>query len=242
MVALGAAAFFATGFYSFVRGDIGTPVSAGAPRVAAVPITQQSQITPIILGDSVARGTGDTSGLGIGGRLDQELRSRHVPAKRTVNIAVNGARTTDLLRQLDLANVQRIVAESNIIIISIGGNDLGVTADWKNGPPENPGEVMRGVLDRIAQIVAKVRSVNPRGRIFLVGLYNPWATGPFGARLTSMVNAWNARVMDRFSSDANVFVVQTIDIIANHNRLAMDNFHPGNEGYAIIARRIADAI
>ena len=33
-------------------------------------------IAPIILGDSLARGAGDEAGLGIGGRLDEELRRR----------------------------------------------------------------------------------------------------------------------------------------------------------------------
>jgi lysophospholipase L1-like esterase len=36
--------------------------------------------------------------------------------------------------------------------------------------------------------------------------------------------------------------VQTSDIFASHDRLSADRFHPGDEGYALIARRIADGI
>ena len=90
--ALVATALFVSGFYKFVTGDTGEAVDFVSPaaRPAAAPT---SIVTPIILGDSLARGTGDPAGLGIGGRLDQELRRRGIRAKKTVNIAVNGART-----------------------------------------------------------------------------------------------------------------------------------------------------
>ena len=241
LVAIAATALFGSGFYSFLRGDIGSPVNL-IPRSQPVPASQQTVITPIILGDSLARGTGDGAGLGIGGRLDQELRKRNIRAKKTVNIAVNGARTADLLKQLDSRNVQTILAQSNVIIVSIGGNDLWGGTDWRNAPPPNPAAVMNDVLDRIEKVVIKIRADNPRARIYIVGLYNPFAKGPLGQPLTTLVNRWNAKLIDRFSEDANITVVQTSDIFANHDRLSFDRFHPGDEGYALIARRIADAI
>lgn len=239
---MAASLLFASGFYSFVRGDIGAPVNL-TPFHAPLPAPSSSQvITPIILGDSLARGTGDSSGLGIGGRLDQELRSRKIHANRTVNIAVNGARTNDLLRQIESRNVQTILAQSNVIIISIGGNDLWGGTDWRDKAPKDPAEVMNAVLDRFVKVVGGVRKVNPRARIFLIGLYNPFATTKFGATLTPLINQWNAKLIERFSNDVNVTVVQTSDLFVAHDRLSFDRFHPGDEGYALIARRIADAI
>jgi lysophospholipase L1-like esterase len=243
LVGIAATALFASGFYSFMRGDIGTPVDLVPRKSAPVPIArQQTFVAPIILGDSLARGTGDSSGLGIGGRLDQELRRRNVRAKKTVNIAVNGARTADLLRQLDSPNVQAILGQANVIIVSIGGNDLWGGTDWRNAPPPNPEAVMNDVLERMVKVVNSVRADNPRARIFIIGLYNPFASTPFGRQLSALVNRWNARLMERFSDDVNVTVVQTSDIFASHDRLSFDRFHPGDEGYALIAQRIADAI
>jgi len=37
-------------------------------------------------------------------------------------------------------------------------------------------------------------------------------------------------------------IVQTSDIFAYRDRLSFDRFHPNDEGYSLIARRIADAI
>ena len=243
VVAAVATAVFAAGFYSFIRGDTGTPIDVLVRKPAAAPAAQpQTSISPIILGDSLARGAGDSAGLGIGGRLDQELRRRNVRAARTVNIAVNGARTADLLHTLESPNVQTILGQSNVIIVSIGGNDLWGGTDWRNTPPPNPAAVMNDVLDRVVKAVEKVRASNPRARVFLIGLYNPFSQTPAGSGLTTLVNRWNAKLIDRFSQDTNVTVVQTSDIFANHDRLSFDRFHPGDEGYTLIARRIADAI
>jgi lysophospholipase L1-like esterase len=165
-----------------------------------------------------------------------------VRAKRTVNIAVNGARTADLLRQIESRNVQTILGQSNVIVVSIGGNDLWGGTDWRSAPPPDPAAIMNGVLDRMEKVVRTIRADNPRARIFIIGLYNPFTSTPFGRQLTPLVNRWNAKLIERFSDDVNITVVQTSDIFANHDRLSFDRFHPGDEGYALIARRIADAI
>ena len=244
VAAIAAAAAFGAGFYSYLTGDTGKPVNALVPaRATTTAASAAASIAPIILGDSLARGAGDTTGLGIGGRLDDELRRRNVKASRTVNVAVSGARTPDLLRQLESANVQRLLAEANVIVISIGGNDLWGGGEFRgNAPPPNPESVMDEVLGRIEQVVKNVRAQNPRARIFFVGLYNPFRSGPGGPMLSSMVTRWNARLAERFAGDPNFVVVQTADIFSHHERLSVDRFHPGDEGYALIARRIADAI
>jgi lysophospholipase L1-like esterase len=239
--AIVAAILFGAGFYSFLRGDIGTSVSIASPTRVNVSSPRQ-QIAPMILGDSLGRGTGDESGLGIGGRLVDELRRRNVNTKNIVNVAVNGARTRDLIQQLDSHNVQTLVAESNVIIVSIGGNDLWGDNNWRNAPPRDPEGVMKGVLDRVEESVKIVRRANPTARIFVIGLYNPFISTPFGKMLTPFVNRWNALLVERFGSDPNIVIVQTSDIFAYRDRLSFDRFHPNDEGYTLIARRIADAI
>jgi lysophospholipase L1-like esterase len=239
--ALAAAILFGAGFYSFLRGDIGSAVSLkAASRVNAA--VSKVQVVPIILGDSLGRGTGDETGLGIGGRLVDELRRRNVNTKNIVNISVDGARTRDLNAQLDSHNVQTLLAQSNVIIVSIGGNDLWADNNWRNAPPRNPEQVMAEVLDRIQESVKTIRSANATARIFVIGLYNPFITTPFGKLLTPFVNRWNSLLVQRFGGDPNVVIVQTSDIFAYRDRLSFDRFHPNDEGYSLIARRIADAI
>ncbi len=238
-----AIALFAYGFVAYLRGDRGESVDF-APRVAtsSVPATARTLVTPLILGDSLARGAGDERGLGIPGRLDAELQRRGIRARRTYNLGVNGARTTDLLRQLESPNVQQLLRDANVIIVSIGGNDLWGGTDWRNAAPPNPDEVMSGVLTRIETAVERIRAANPRARIFFIGLYNPFVSSPEGARLGALVNRWNARLLEHFGSDPNFTLVATADLFSHRDRLSVDRFHPGGEGYALIARRIAESV
>ena len=237
-----AIAMFGYGFVAYVRGDRGEPVDFLARPASAAPATPRNLVAPLILGDSLARGAGDERGLGISGRLDAELRRRNIPARRTTNLGVNGARTNELLRQLESRNVQELLREANVIIVSIGGNDLWGGTDWRNAPPENPDQVMSGVLDRIDAAIDIIRTANPRARIFFIGLYNPFVSTPEGKLLTSLVNRWNGRLLERFGSDPNFTLVATADLFSHRDRLSVDRFHPGGEGYELIARRIAESV
>lgn len=232
---------FAWGFAAYLRGDTGTPVDI-APRAETAAEKPAKQVAPIIVGDSLARGAGDESGLGIGGRLDAELKQRGIPARRTWNVAVNGARTADLLTTLDRPNVQKLLRESNVIIVSIGGNDLWGGNDWRNAAPPDPDAAMDAVIARIESIIEKIRNANPTARIFFIGLYNPFVSTPMGGQLTRLVNRWNARLLERFGSDPDFTVVQTTDLFSHRDRLALDRFHPSGEAYGLIARRIADGL
>lgn len=240
--ALVAVALFAYGFIAYLRGDRGEPVDFLPQRAAAAPVAPRNLITPVILGDSLARGAGDERGLGISGRLDEELRRRGIRARRTYNLGVNGARTADLLRQLESPNVQQLLRDANVIVVSIGGNDLWGGNDWRNASPSNAEETMDGVLARIETAVERIRAANPRARVFFIGLYNPFVSNPEGARLSSLVNRWNARLLERFGEDPNFTLVATADLFSHRDRLSVDRFHPGGEGYGLIARRIAESV
>lgn len=241
--ALAGGAVFAWGFVAYLRGDTGTPIDLATPSPREVaPAAPARILTPIMIGDSLARGAGDETGLGIPGRLDQELRARKLRARRTTNLGINGARTRDLLRELDRPNVQQLLAESNVIIVSIGGNDLWGGADWRTATPPNPDATMDNVLDSIDGAIKKIRAANPRARIFFIALYNPFVKSPFGGQLSYFVNRWNARLLTRFAGDANFTLVETSDLFSHHDRLALDRFHPSGDGYELIARRIAEAL
>jgi len=238
--ALIACAVFGAGFYSFVTGDTGEAV-ASAPRETRV-AAPRAEVAPLVIGDSLARGTGDETGLGIGGRLVDELKKTHVSVKPQINIAVNGYRTKDVEEQLKSRNVQTLIAQSNVIVVSIGGNDLWGSTNPREVMLRNPMTVMSQVLDHVDKIVRTVRTLNPNARIFLIGLYNPFTSAPFGKQLSGLVNQWNARVTERFAGDANFTLVETSDLFSHRDRLSLDRFHPNSEAYGMIARRIAESL
>jgi lysophospholipase L1-like esterase len=236
-----ATAVFAYGFAQWARGDTGTPVNIMPDEEATASVPEET-IAAVILGDSLARGAGDQTGMGIAGRLDEELKRRGVSSRRTYNIAVSGATTADFLAVLDRPNVLEILRTSNVIIVSIGGNDLWGGSDWRSATPPNPDDVMDQVMGRIETAVERIRTASPEARILFVGLYNPFIATPDGRDLNAHVSRWNARLLDHFRDDPDFTLVQTADIFSHRDRLSFDRFHPSGEGYELIARRIADSL
>lgn len=174
-----------------------------------------------VLGDSVAHGAGDESGrAGIAGRLG------------AANFGVDGARTHGVLDVLRRADVGAVLRSADIVVVSIGGNDLfgdGAARFLTRLAPAR-------AINRIAAIVDRIHAANPAARVVLLGLYNPYRT-PF---LDQQVALWDARLIARFARDREVDVVRIADLFAYTARLSpIDHFHPSAEGYALIAARIS---
>jgi lysophospholipase L1-like esterase len=238
--ALLAGGLFSAGFYMVLTGRLGERVSSPASTTLAPAAGGRMAI--LFLGDSLARGTGDESAAGIAGALDDEMNRRHMEHSKPVNLAVNGAKTRDLLRLLDARNVTNIASASQVIFVSIGGNDLFGAAGTEARQPAHPDEVMSPILVRVGTIVDRLRHISPRARIFLLGLYNPFALQAGGRRLDGPVERWNAQLLQQFGGDAQVTIIPTFDLFSHRQRLSADRFHPGKEGYQLIARRMAEAL
>ncbi|MFO7176846.1 GDSL-type esterase/lipase family protein, partial [Enterococcus faecium] len=69
----------------------------------------------------LTRGVGSTSGAGYVQPVSAALEEEGV---RTQNLAVSGARTEDLLTQLEQPEVRRTIENARYITLTIGGNDL----------------------------------------------------------------------------------------------------------------------
>lgn len=90
-----------------------------AARKNAAVLLRDGILRVLVLGDSVAAGSGDETGYGIAGRLRQELNS---PTVEVANGGIPGARIHDVLRAMRSRKDQ--VRKSDVIVLSIGGNDL----------------------------------------------------------------------------------------------------------------------
>jgi lysophospholipase L1-like esterase len=150
------------------------------------------------------------------------------------------------LKQIDeTPSIRRFVANADVIVVSIGGNDLwGQRAIRQDERPPDPEEAMDSVEEDVAGVLERVRAINPGARIFYVGLYNPFrgADNRFSEIVDIAVAEWQARLVRRFADDPNLTIVQTYDIFTHNDRLSADRFHPGAEGYKIIGRRIGESL
>lgn len=209
--------------------------------VAASTSMHDGAMRVVVLGDSVARGAGDEKGLGLPGWLNHDLQATAAGAASTLNLGINGGRTFNVARLLREPRSRNSIAQADLVVMSIGGNDLYgdslarlLTTLW-------PWYQRERTLSRVTSLVAQVREINPGARIYILGLYNPYQASRAGRWIDVQVNLWDGALIQRLSEMRGVTVIRIADVLARADRLSpIDHFHPGTLGYAAIARRIAD--
>lgn len=117
-----------TGFV-YAVGDILNPKGekflSSLPQETAAPTAAASDEFKILaLGDSLAKGTGDNSGQGFVKRTVDALSANGGKAELLGNMGINGLTTAALQSKLQEEGVQYALRQANVILISIGGNDL----------------------------------------------------------------------------------------------------------------------
>jgi lysophospholipase L1-like esterase len=205
--------------------------------------SRPDRIRLVLLGDSLACGTGDESGQGIRGRLEEELKARGVGSVESANLCANGATTADLAARLRQERVRSQISETDVVILSIGANDLFRTQRSREETLRAPLVVADQILSRLEAIVTQLRDINPTARILILGGYNPVPHHPMAPLINTYLAVWDAGLAQRFEHDPLISVVTLRDILNQADRLSrFDNFHPGEGAYHETAKRIASML
>lgn len=244
LLAAAAAICFAAGFGLALRGTLGEPLGSQAPppRSAGKLAKPSGKRLLLVLGDSLAKGTGDESGGGFAQDVADSLRRRG-PIE-FANLAVNGAESQDLRELVGSANVRSLAASADWIVLSAGGNDLSHSAPRAAAAPvealEDVGRARARLIANLREILGLLRQANLEAPILIIGLYDPFGQAGPGTRAgASVILSWNAAVQETALSFPGVLVVPTFDLFYGRaDRLAADRFHPNRAGYEAIARRI----
>jgi lysophospholipase L1-like esterase len=207
------------------------------PSVAPVRRVATRDVRVVLLGDSLARGTGAENQKGFDPILQAELEKQGLRATDVANFGRDGARTRSMVARLGSSEVGEAVAGADVIILSIGANDLFVDAHRSRAGSD---EVIEQVLGRLDQAIDAIRSMNGQAPIFVIGLYNPFFESSFRPVAQSVIQRWNQSVEIRYQN-RGVRLIETVDILDKPERLSLDQFHPNGEGYRLIAERIAVA-
>lgn len=122
-----ATALLITGFV-YAAGDIlnpkGEQFQSSLPQETTAAAAAIDEYRILALGDSLAKGTGDNAGEGFVQRTLKALASGGGKAELMGNMGINGLTTAALQSKLEEEGVQYALRQANIILISIGGNDL----------------------------------------------------------------------------------------------------------------------
>lgn len=245
-----------TGFAYAVR-DVLLPPSgtlAGGPLLSAPSAgSDPASIEIVTLGDSLTKGTGDQTGKGYVGHVQQLLSEQSgKPVHILGNYGVNGYTTAQLLADLQTQqSISQQLSRADVILMTIGGNDLyaiGRNLFEENAQEEiDPNEVkarMPEPLRRLEQIFGLVAQANPQATFVYVSLYNPFYDLDPTGELSAHVAEWNRAASQAAAKHPNMMVVPTFDLFqANFAKyIYSDHFHPNQQGYEAIAERIVQTL
>src|SRR5260370_29324297 len=196
----------------------------------------------VVIGDSLAHGTGDQSGKGIPGDLEDEFKQRGITADGK-NYGVAGATTEDVDNKLHDAAIRADLASADAIVLSAGANDVFQDPEARARAIRDRDAYAKEILERVAGTVAQMRAINPDAELMLLGGYNPLPDHPLSGGISRYIKNWDKLLNKRFESDPLIDVVKTSDIIDRAGKLSpADHFHPGAAAYREIAKRIADML
>ncbi|MEI2665603.1 SGNH/GDSL hydrolase family protein [Rossellomorea sp. LJF3] len=199
----------------------------------------------VSIGDSLTQGVGDsTKNGGYVPYLEKSLETLDgVKDAQFHNYGVRGNRTDQLLKRLKKEDVKSSIKESDLVMITIGGNDVMkiFRENLSHLKLEVFQEEKRQYQLRLKEIIETIRSYNPDAGIVLVGLYNPFNTWFSDIdEVNQVIHNWNeASIQVLAGYDKTLFVkIEDLFIDAGDTLLYEDYFHPNDEGYKLIADRM----
>jgi lysophospholipase L1-like esterase len=246
------AGIFAAGFAVALQGRLGEPVNPSAspvpaPATSADATAKSGTFHIVALGDSLTRGAGDAAGGGgyperVGAALRKEGRLVTVE-----NLGIDGIETRDLLRKVEEPDAQSRIAGAQLILLSIGGNDLSHSIRGAALPGETAADPTAAALNEASlnfqRILPLLRKQNPSAPIRILGLYDPFPDG-FDRRVARQtLLKWNVALEEASYGVSGATVVPTADLFDERpERLSPDRFHPGANGYGEIAGRVLSTL
>lgn len=199
----------------------------------------------VALGDSLTRGTGDETGKGYVGVLMDEIKEKTKQDVQLTNLGISGQRSDQLKQQIEQTEVQRQIKNADIVLVTMGGNDLfrggqGLLEFEAKGIEE----IEKKFLENMNFVFTQIRANNPSANVFFIGLYNPFSDLDQGKEMSKIVRHWNYQSAELSAAFPNVVFVPTFDLfeLKVNDYLYTDKFHPNTKGYRLIAERVASLL
>ncbi|UVI27799.1 GDSL-type esterase/lipase family protein [Paenibacillus spongiae] len=227
--------------------------SPAAPPPETGKLSASSEIHVTAIGDSLTKGTGDATGEGYVKQVMALLREKwDKPVSMTNNLAVNGMRADRLAELLRSdKGYEHAISQSNLILFSIGGNDLFHLATGTSAS-EATGEVdldqlkaqLPSGIERFKAVIERIHEINPDAHVVYMGLYNPFYDIEELRDGSLTIQQWNQEAYAIMHQYPNMTLVPTFDLFENTigTYMSSDHFHPNHDGYAQIAARIVQSL
>jgi lysophospholipase L1-like esterase len=234
--------------FGFAMNDIlnpGRAVSLNDFETPELGYVKDDVVHVTALGDSLTKGTGDSTGEGYVKQTIKLLEGKYdnKPVKLLNNLAINGMRADQLVEKLKSDKGYRLaISEADIVLLTIGGNDLfrfarggAAASEQQEEARENGGKSTsnssrqdRNLQEQISlgevkinlataagllrQTLELLNSINPNARIVYIGLYNPFYDVQELRDGSLQVQDWNRLAYDVIHQYPNMLLVPTSDL------------------------------
>lgn len=172
--------------------------------------------TVVVLGDSIAAGSGVDLAESFPGVLQKRIEEKKLPWE-IVNAGVSGDTTAGGLRRMPWLLKRRV----DVLLIELGGND-----GLRGLAPEE-------TRTNLEKIIALAREKYPDVKIILAGMQMP---SNMGAEYTKKFSALFAEVAKEKKTELIPFVLEGVGGKAELNQ--PDRIHPNPEGHKIVAQNV----
>lgn len=163
------------------------------------PIVQKT-VRVVGVGDSLTQGIGYADDhQGYLPLLKKQLKQTYYVKPQTANFGIGGERSDQIDHRVQTSQkLRRSLRRADVIAVTAGGNDL-LQALEKNIMVNNDTQMTNHLAplktayqQKLTQLIADVREVNPHAQIYLFGIYNPvYVYFTNATMITTAVNQWN---------------------------------------------------
>lgn len=208
--------------------------------------SEEGGLDYLVLGDSVALGKGSVKESGYGYWVAEYLKGEGIDVHLD-NRAVSGQTSDQLLRSLDDGDLLTRIRESDLISITIGGNDL-LKEVLRSGNPFDALMDFRHIkaryLDNLEAILERIRKVNAHAPVLITSLYNPVEPEePYFQIARKLLDQWNEG-MKEVARNYPATAVIDVDrrLLPDDRNWLADEIHPNDRGYQLMAEGLLEII
>jgi lysophospholipase L1-like esterase len=221
------------------------PPMAASKQISTPTSVNTGNLQVVALGDSLTRGTGDPTGKGYVGYFIDNLKKQSKQNIVLNNLGIKGLTSLQLADQLKQPEVQRQIRSADLVLMTIGGNDL-----FRGGENltdlnfQNINQEEHSFNKNLNGILTQIRGLNKAAPIYFIGLYNPFIQLHDSGTTSKIVREWNYKSAEVSAHYAKVVFVPTFDLfqLKMNDYLYSDHFHPNKKGYQLIAARLQTLI
>ncbi|MHA6260855.1 GDSL-type esterase/lipase family protein [Sporosarcina sp. CAU 1771] len=200
------------------------------------------------IGDSLTQGVGDELKKGgYTGRITEEIKGwKGIKDIEFDNLAKKGRRSDQLLKQLEEKEIQAFVKEADIILLTIGGNDIMkvVKKNLFKLQKEPFYDELKSFDKNMDEVFGTIRALNDHVVIGVAGLYNPFSIVTDEATdFEDIIDEWNNAIEFHAVMDGKSCFVPVVDLFDSNTAMVYhtDFFHPNAKGYDSMAQRFLDS-